>query len=156
MNIVEGFEFFWPQATQKGVSRVTELREATVRVYGQAQTVTMVEFSDDWNSRDTWKLSEIEDSLKRGFIAHFTIDVPRKARKKLQSLAAHFSTTLSPNDFESFMVDGRKANVGITSWSRHLVGVVDDQGHVIRKQSIIEQVVAHLIKYGRIARGQGE
>lgn len=145
-DLQQDFEFYWPAASHKGVMRIIDLRSSTKYQYGQAVKFVEVTFADDWNTKETWDLRELQDALDKEYAIPFTKDVPFKARKKLQTLALQeLSTRLDPPDFESFAVDGRKINVGIATWTKRLAGVVDDDGHVVRKRAILDQVLNYLI-----------
>ena len=146
----ENFEFYWPKNARDGVSTVSRMWEVTENRYGELVVVPKVEVAnDDGTQRTTWNLTELEESFARGWAVPFAAGVPRRARKKLNTLAIQlFSTTLDPTDFASFLIDGFKVNMATTTWSERFVGMVDDDGKIIRKRSIVDQVLLFLAARG--------
>jgi len=143
-----GFEFYWPKNLRAGVFTVLRAWNSTERNrYGGVDTVAKIEVEDDFGSKETWKRTELEEAFVRGWTVPFTSAVPFPARKKLNTLTVQqFSTHLDPPDFSSFEVAGSKINVGITSWTitKRLVGPVTDDGRIVRKKSILEQVASFM------------
>ncbi|HVP23356.1 MAG TPA: hypothetical protein VMS77_05535 [Conexivisphaerales archaeon] len=143
--IQEHDEFYWPKNLRSGVYTVLRIWEATEYKYGQPIKLMKAEVADAYSGHKTWNLIELEESFARGWAVPYTAGVPRKAREKLNTLAIQqFSTTIDPTEFLSFNVDGIKINTGITSWTRKSVGFVDDKGHVVRKQALLNQVKSYL------------
>jgi len=149
MTIVEGFEFYFPKQANPVIKTVTLIWSATVRRYGQAESVLMAEFVDDWGVREKWSVNELEDSLAKGFIVPNENGVPPKARKRLQSLAVgSLETHIDPKNMVAIKALGRKVFAGVTSWTHKLVGLVDVDGKLVRKQTIVDEATEILRQGG--------
>ena len=150
MQITEGLEFYWPANLRSGVHTVARLFTSIDRRYGGAMEVPMAEVVDDYRTSKDWKVAELEETFVRGWTLPFEAHVPFKARDKLQTLAIRLGTAVDLRNFISFQVDGSNVNVGITGWTKRFVGAVDDSGRIVRKKSILDQVMRYLIENGLV------
>jgi DNA-binding transcriptional regulator LsrR (DeoR family) len=153
MTIFEGFEYYFPKQGNPVVKTVVCIYPTVERRYGQAVEVLQAEITDDWGVGDVWKVSELEDSLAKGFCVPYENAVPAKARKKLQHLAVGaLATHLDPKDMVAVVTHGRTVYAGVTTWRRALVGLVDGDGKIVRKRAVIDDATAMLRQAGIIAQ----
>jgi|WetSurSiteA1Bulk_404760.scaffolds.fasta_scaffold07503_2 hypothetical protein len=149
MTIVEGFEFYFPKQPNPVIKTVTRVWTAMVRRYGQMEPVPMAEFVDDWGVREEWAVKELEEYLAKGYIVPNENGVPFKARKRLQSLAVgSLATHIDPKSMVAIEALGRKVFAGVTPWTHSLVGLVDADGKLVRKQTIVDEATEILRQGG--------
>lgn len=126
--IEEGMEIYWPKMPNAVVFTVTE----------NWPGISTVLLTGDNGERREWKRAELEDTLQRGFAVLYS-GVPRKARVKLawvDGKSADFRHMFSAE------IDGATFHISYTTFSQELVGVVNEEGRLIRRRSVRDRAAA--------------
>jgi hypothetical protein len=140
MEIREGLEFYFPRAVLPAVIRVTGLRESLQDKRGRSSASTMVaETADDYGSTDVRAVWDLQQAFERGWAVEFTAQVPRSARIKILRTSPF---NVSPDRYRSAIVDGQVVCTAV--WLGRLGTVTDQNGKVVRKKKILDQVAQNL------------
>lgn len=125
-----GLVVYWPKAPNTALWTVTRCWDLD----------RDVELTDDYGSRKRWAKTELSDTLTRGFAVIWHGIIPQRARRRLYFVDRSWGDFRHMRRVEIEIPDDVRVVYGcLTTFGVALVGVVDANGRIVRKQAVLAE-----------------